>query len=139
MALAELAHVEADHGAVVVEEGSGQALASSVFRHPWARGRGTSDRTVLVAHAGAVAAHGLGDGRDGVVLSDDAGVQLGLELGGRPRSVAVRRATGMPVARLITAAISGSSTTAAALGRLVASSRRVCTAAISSRKREASS
>ena len=40
-----------------------------------------SDRAARVAHAGAVAAHGLGDGGHRVVLPDDARVQLVLEDG----------------------------------------------------------
>jgi hypothetical protein len=140
--LAELAHVEADHGGLVVEEAIGERLGQLGL----ADAGGTqeqegSDRPAGIAHAGAAAAHGPRHGGDRVVLPDHAGVQIDLEVASRSRSLSETRLTGMPVARAITAAISRSSTTAVSrrgpAGR--AASIRACTAAISSRMREASS
>ena len=82
MPLAELAHVEADHGGLVVEQRRRERLGELGLADA---GRSEeeerADGPVRVAHAGAVAAHRLRDGGDGVVLPDHAIVQLVLEGG----------------------------------------------------------
>ena len=80
--LAELAHVEADDRAARRR----RATTASALRQLGladtrrAEEQERTDRPVRVAHAGAVAAHGLGDRGDRVVLADDARVQLVLEV-----------------------------------------------------------
>ena len=76
MLLHELAHVDADHGVLVVEQHFGERLAELGFADA---GRAAederADRAVGVLQAAAAAADGVGDGRDGFVLADDALVE----------------------------------------------------------------
>src|SRR6202140_451678 len=77
MALHELRHVETDDRVLVVEEEARQ-LASQL-RLPDA-GRSEedegADRAARVLEAGPGAADGLGDDRDGIVLADQAGMDV---------------------------------------------------------------
>ena len=74
-----LAHVDADHGALAVEEVLGEDLGEVGLAD--ARGaeeEETADGAVGVLQTGAVAADGLGDASDGLVLSHHAALQLAL-------------------------------------------------------------
>ena len=75
-----LAHVDADHGPLVVEEELGQRpgqLGLADAGRPEEQER--ADRPVRVGEAGPAAADGVGDGVHGVVLADDPLVQHLLE------------------------------------------------------------
>ena len=80
VALLELAHVEAHHQGLVAEERLREGTRELRLAHT---GRPeeeeAADGPVRVAEPGARAAHGLRDGRDGLVLADDATVELLLE------------------------------------------------------------
>jgi len=74
--LHELGHVDADHRLLGIEEELGQRLAKLGLAHP---GRAEKEeraaRTIRVGQTGARAAHGIGYGHHGFVLTDDASVQ----------------------------------------------------------------
>ena len=75
-----LAHVDARHHALVVEEVVGQRLRQLGLAH--ARGAQEDERAdgaLGVLHAGTAATDGVGYGADGLVLPDDTPVQLVLE------------------------------------------------------------
>ncbi|CAH0323479.1 hypothetical protein SRABI128_05008 [Microbacterium sp. Bi128] len=81
MPFAELAHVEADHGGVVVEQRAGEGLGQLGLAD--AGGPEEQERahgTTLVAEPRAVAAHGLRHRRDRGILPDHARVQVVLEV-----------------------------------------------------------
>ena len=67
------AHVDADHGVLVVEEEFGERVGEFGFADAGGaeEDEGT-DGAVFVLQAGAGAAHGVGDGGDGLLLADDA-------------------------------------------------------------------
>ncbi len=74
--LAELAHVERDQRRLVVEQELGERLGELGLSD--ARGAGEDERAggaLRVLEAGALAADRAGEGRDGLLLSDDALVQ----------------------------------------------------------------
>ena len=76
-----LAHVDADHGPLVVEEELGQrpgqlGLADAGRAEEQER----ADRPVGVGQAGPAAADGVGHGGDGLVLADDPLVEQLLEV-----------------------------------------------------------
>ena len=72
----ELAHVEADHGVLVVEQHFGQGLAEFGFADAGgAEENERADRAIGILQAAAAAADGVGHGGDGFVLTDDALVQ----------------------------------------------------------------
>ncbi len=76
-----LGHVDADQGAFVVEEAAGQGAAEFGFADAGgAEEDEAADGTVGVLEAAAGAQDGLGDGGDGVVLTDDALVKLAFEV-----------------------------------------------------------
>lgn len=81
MLLLELAHVEADHAVLVAEQQLGEGLGQLRLAHA---GRAEEEEgthgAVRVAHTGPVAAHRLRDGGDRLVLADDPGVHLLLQL-----------------------------------------------------------
>ncbi len=88
MTLAELAHVEAHDRLVVIEERLRERLRQLGLADAGrAEEQERPDGSTLVAHAGAVASHRAGNGGDGVILSDDALVQLALE---RAEALALR-------------------------------------------------
>ena len=72
MLLHVLGHVEADDGVLVVEEEFSQSLGELGLSHA---GRPQehegSDRTVLFLESGTGASHRIGDGLDGLLLTDD--------------------------------------------------------------------
>ena len=73
MLLHELAHVDADHGVLVVEKGFGQSLAElrlSNACRPAKEKR--TDRSIGVLQSATAASDGVGDGLDGLILSHDA-------------------------------------------------------------------
>ena len=75
------AHVDARHEAFVVEEELGQGLGQLGLAH--ARGAQEDERAdgaLGVLQAGTAAAHGVGHGADGLVLPDDALVELVLKV-----------------------------------------------------------
>jgi len=71
-----LAHVNAHHGVLVVEEELGQGARQFGLAHA---GRPQEEkgahRSVRVLQAGPATAHGVGDGADGVILPDHALMQ----------------------------------------------------------------
>ena len=76
----EFAHVDADHGVLVVEQDFGERLAKLGFAD--ARGAAENERAdgpVRILQAAAAAADGVGDGSDGFVLPDDALVEAFFE------------------------------------------------------------
>ncbi len=76
MLLLVLAHVDAHHGALVIEEELGQGAGQLGLAHPGrAEEDERADRPVGVLQPGARAAHGVGDGAQGVVLPDHPAVQ----------------------------------------------------------------
>jgi len=78
--LHELAHVQPDHGALVVEHHLGQGLAEFGLSHPrGAEEEERPDRPVRVLEPGAAAAHGIGHGRHRLVLVHQALVDPLLE------------------------------------------------------------
>ena len=135
--LHELAHVEADHRVLVVEQHLRQRLAKLGFAHAGgAEEDERADRAVRVLQAAAAAADGVGDGLDRFVLADDALVQPLFEhqqlgLLGLHHSV-----TGMPVQALTTSAISsGPTSRRSRRGRLLVPSPLAVFSACSSRSR----
>ena len=79
VALLVLAHVDTGHHRLVVEEELRQRLGELGLAHAGgAQEEEGADGPVLVGQAGAAAAHGVGHGRDGLVLADHALVQFGL-------------------------------------------------------------
>src|SRR5690606_23931933 len=75
-----LAHVDARHGVLVVEEDLAERLGQ--FGLAYAGGAQedeAADGALLIAHAGAAAAHGVGHGAHRLVLTDHALVQLVLQ------------------------------------------------------------
>ena len=110
--LAVLAHVEADHGRLAVEEelrqGLGQLGLADAGR---TQEQERADRPVGVLQSGAAAADRVGDRVHGVVLVHHPEVDLVFELRSSfSRSVVSMRETGMPVHWLTTSAISSEST-----------------------------
>ena len=74
--LHELAHVDADHRVLVVEQHLGQRLAQLGFADAGGAAEDErADRPVGILQAAAAAAHGVRHGRDRFVLADDALVQ----------------------------------------------------------------
>ena len=72
----EFAHVEADHGVLVVEQHFGEGLAQLGFAHAGrAEEDERADRAVRILQAAAAAADGVGDGLDRFVLADHALMQ----------------------------------------------------------------
>jgi hypothetical protein len=106
-----LAHVDARHGVLVVEEDLAQRFRQFGLAHAGgAQEDERADGPLLIAHASTVAAHGIGHGAHGFVLTDHALVQFVLQLQSLVRSASSMRVTGTPVQRLTTAAISSTST-----------------------------
>ena len=81
MLLHVLAHVDADHGLLVVEQELGQRAGQlGLADAGGAQEDERADRPVRVLEPGARAADGVGDGLDRLVLADDALVQPLLHL-----------------------------------------------------------
>ena len=81
VALHILTHVDAHHRGLVVEE----ELSEGARGFGLADARGAeedeaADRALGIAEAGAAAANGVGDGREGFILADDALAQTGFHL-----------------------------------------------------------
>ena len=106
-----LRHVDADHRPLVVEEELGQGPRQ--LRLPDA-GRSEEQEApqwaARILQPGPRPAHGVGDGDDGVVLSDDAAPQRSSMCTSFSISPSTSLATGMCVHLLTTAAMSCSST-----------------------------
>jgi hypothetical protein len=106
-----LAHVDADHRALVVEQELGQRLGQlGLADAGGAEEQERADRPVGVLQAGARAAHRARHRADRGVLADDALAQALLELAqlrGSPSSIF---STGMPVHLATTVAMSSSVT-----------------------------
>src|SRR5664280_489644 len=76
VALAVLAHVDADYGPRVVEEELGQCTGQLGLADPGGpREEERSDRAVGIGQAGPAAADGVGHGRDRLVLAHHPGVE----------------------------------------------------------------
>ena len=81
MLLHVFAHVDARHGAIVVEEELGERFAELRF----ADAGGTEEekaanRTILILNSRTGPAHGIADGRDGIPLANDTFAQAFLHL-----------------------------------------------------------
>ena len=81
VALLVFGHVDTDHHVLVVEEHLGQgACELGLADAGGAEEDEGADGALAVGEAGARAAHGVGDDGDGLVLADDAAVELVLEV-----------------------------------------------------------
>ena len=73
MLLHVFAHVDANHGVLVVKEEFGDGASELGFAYSgWTEKNEGADGTVRVLEAAAGAADGVGDGFDGFLLADDA-------------------------------------------------------------------
>ncbi len=81
MPLAELAHIEPDHGILVVEQAVGERLRQLRLSDTGrTEEQERSDGTTSIAHAGPAAAYGTRHGGHGIVLTDHASVQVAFEI-----------------------------------------------------------
>ena len=74
-------HVDADKRALIIEQALGKRLGKLGFAHAGgAQEEEAADGLIGVGKARAAAAHGSGNGRHGLVLADNALMQLALEI-----------------------------------------------------------
>ena len=75
-----LGHVDAHERALIVEQALGKRLGELGLAHTGgAEEEEAADGAIGIGEAGAAATHGCGDGTHGLVLADDAAMQLVLE------------------------------------------------------------
>ncbi len=81
MLLLVLAHIDADHGALIIEEEFGQGTGQLGLTHAGGAEKDKrANRPVGVLQTGARATDGVGYGAQGVFLTDHPGVQAGFHL-----------------------------------------------------------
>ena len=102
-----LGHVDTHERALVIEQALGQRLGEFGLAHTGgAQEEEAADGLVRIGEARTATAHGRGDGGDGLILADDALMQLAFQAFSLSSSPCIILETGTPVQALTTSAIS---------------------------------